>query len=45
MYHPFKPAPDWYDKHWYSQEAVKFPWRVPAALASLAAVAIAAWLG
>jgi hypothetical protein len=34
--HPFKSNSDWYDQHWYAVEAAKSPWRVSAALTSLA---------
>jgi hypothetical protein len=43
--YPFKADPDWYEQYWYSREAAKSPWRVPAALASLAALVIAVWVG
>jgi hypothetical protein len=41
---PFQPNHDWYEKQWYSKEPMKHPWRVPAALASLAALFLAVWI-
>jgi len=42
---PFKPNRNWYEDYWYSEQAKKSPWRVPAAVASLAGLVLAAWLG
>jgi hypothetical protein len=41
---PFKPNSAWYVQYWYSNEA-KYPWHVPVALASLAALFVAVWTG
>jgi hypothetical protein len=42
--YPFNADPNWYEMYWYAEEAKKSPWRIPAAVASLAAFVIAAWL-
>jgi hypothetical protein len=44
MFHPFDPSPEWYEKHWFSPEPVKLPWRAPALLVSLAGLVLAVWL-
>jgi hypothetical protein len=41
---PFQPNDDWCEKQWYSQEPMKYPWRAPMVLASLAALFLAVWL-
>jgi hypothetical protein len=39
---PFDVNPDWFDKHWYSPEPPKPMWRMPATLATIAVVMLAA---
>jgi hypothetical protein len=38
------PSQNWFENYWYSQKSAKTLWRVPAALATMAAVFIAVWI-
>ncbi len=39
---PFDVNPNWFERHWYSPDPPKPMWRLPAALATIAAVMLAA---
>ena len=41
---PLQPSQNWFENYWYSQKSANPLWRVPAALATMAALFIAAWI-
>jgi hypothetical protein len=44
MIDPFNPNHNWYEQYWSFEEAARSPWRVPAALGSIAAFVLAGWI-
>jgi hypothetical protein len=41
---PFRPSQNWFENYWYSQKSAKTLWRVPAAVATMAALFVAIWI-
>jgi hypothetical protein len=41
---PLQPSQNWFENYWYSQISTKPLWRVPAALATMAALFVAMWI-